>query len=71
MTSSLKFFWKFDKSRDLIQSKLSYDDKELQSDLEGIFKSNVKHLVKAFLEYRAMDIDTSEIMWSPLQVMVP
>ena len=54
-----------------MQSKLSYDDKELQSDLEGIFKSNVKHLVKAFLEYRAMDIDTSEIMWSPLQVMVP
>ena len=71
MTSSLKFFWKFDKSRDLIQSKLSYADKELQSDLEGIFKSNVKPLVKAFLEYRAMDIDTSEIKWSPLQVMVP
>lgn len=48
MTRSQIFFWKFDKSRDLIQSKLSYVDVKLESDLGWICKSPVKRLVYAF-----------------------
>lgn len=58
MSDSRIFFWKFDKSRDLVQSKLLYVDEELRSDLEWIYKSHVKRLVYAFSEYGAMDADT-------------
>ena len=63
ITSSWILFWKFDKLRDLIQSKLSYAVEELLSDLERFYESHTFLRVQSLGCWHFWN-------WGPLLVMI-